>query len=147
MSNLSDSFGIDSIAIRDSVTDRTEAISISGELLVVSGRAKPEYIQSMLDAVETHGPYVVIAPGIALAHGKPGDGVIETGLSLLLLKQPIEFKHSQNDPVQLVFGLAALDHGSHIKFMSELAEYLSDPSNVNSLLTCSESSQIRTLLA
>lgn len=146
MSLLSDSFGANSIAIKESVADRTEAIFISGELLVASGRANENYIHSMLHAVETHGPYIVIAPGIALAHGKPGEDVIETGLSLLLLKQPIEFKHSQNDPVQLVFGLAALDHDSHIGFMSELSVFLSESSNVNSLLTCSESSQIRALL-
>jgi ascorbate PTS system EIIA or EIIAB component len=146
MSQLADAFGLNSIAIRDSVNDRSEAITIAGELLVASGRAKPEYIQSMLDAIETHGPYIVIAPGIALAHGKPSEGVEQTGLCLLLLKQPIEFKHSQNDPVQLVFGLAAIDHNSHLALMAELAEFLSEPSNVNSLLTCSESSQIRSLL-
>jgi ascorbate PTS system EIIA or EIIAB component len=146
MSQLADAFGLNSIAIRDSVNDRSEAITIAGELLVASGRAKPEYIQSMLDAIETHGPYIVIAPGIALAHGKPSDGVEQTGISLLLLKQAVEFKHSQNDPVQLVFGLAAIDHDSHLALMAELAEFLSEPSNVNSLLTCSESSQIRSLL-
>jgi PTS system ascorbate-specific IIA component len=88
----------------------------------------------------------VIAPGIALAHGKPSDEVIETGLSLLVLESAVEFQHSQNDPVQLVFGLAATDHESHIELMSELAEFLSDQNRVNSLLTCSDSSQIRSLL-
>jgi PTS system ascorbate-specific IIA component len=101
---------------------------------------------SMLAAVDKFGPYIVIAPGIALAHGKPGDGVIETGLSLLVLKQAIEFQHSQNDPVRLVFGLAATDHESHIEVMSKLAEVLSDQQRMNSLLTCSQSEQIRAFL-
>jgi PTS system ascorbate-specific IIA component len=147
MSILSDSFGEGSIIINQSVADRDQAISLVGELLVASKRVKPVYIQSMLEAVEEFGPYIVIAPGIALAHGKPGDSVLATGLSLLTLSDPIEFKHSQNDPVQLVFGLAATDHHSHIELMAELADFLSDSSRVNSLLTCSNIEQIRAVLA
>jgi Phosphotransferase system mannitol/fructose-specific IIA domain (Ntr-type) len=146
MSTLSDSFGAGSILIKDSVVDRNQAISIAGELLVTSQRAKPEYIDSMLEAIEKFGPYIVIAPGIALAHGKPGEAVIATGLSLLMIREPVEFKHSQNDPVQLVFGLAATDHESHIEVMAELAEFLSDSESVNSLLTCSNNEQIRGLI-
>jgi PTS system ascorbate-specific IIA component len=147
MSILSDSFGDGSIIIRQSVADRDQAIFVVGELLVASKRVKPDYIQSMLEAVKEFGPYIVVAPGIALAHGKPGDSVLATGLSLLALSDPIEFKHAQNDPVQLVFGLAATDHHSHIELMAELAEFLSDLSRVNSLLTCSNIEQIRAVLA
>ena len=146
MGILADAFGEGSILIKESVDDRSAAIEIAGDLLVQSGKAKPSYVTSMLEAVESFGPYIVIAPGIALAHGKPSEDVIETGLSLLVLKQAIEFQHSQNDPVQLVFGLAATDHESHIETMAELAEVLSDQQWVNSLLTSSDSEQIRLLL-
>jgi PTS system ascorbate-specific IIA component len=147
MSILADAFGEGSISIKDFVADRDEAIRISGELLVASQRVRPEYINSMLAAVEKFGPYIVIAPGIALAHGKPGDEVIASGLSLLMIREPIEFQHSQNDPVQLVFGLAATDHDSHIEIMAELAEFLTDSNRINSLLTCDNIGQIRALLA
>jgi ascorbate PTS system EIIA or EIIAB component len=147
MSILSDSFGDGSIVIKDSVADRNQAISIAGELLVASQRVRPEYIESMLDAIEKFGPYIVIAPGIALAHGKPSDEVLSTGLSLLVIREAIEFKHSQNDPVQLVFGLAATDHDSHIALMAELAEFLSDSERINSVLTCSNIEQIRAVIA
>jgi ascorbate PTS system EIIA or EIIAB component len=147
MSILSDSFGDDAIIIKESVASRDEAILISGVLLVQSQRVKPDYIDSMLEAVEKFGPYIVIAPGIALAHGKPGDSVVSTGLSLLVLREAIEFRHEQNDPVQLVFGLAATDHNSHIEMMAELAEFLGEPKNVNSLLTCADLEQIRSVIA
>jgi ascorbate PTS system EIIA or EIIAB component len=143
MGLLADAFGEGSILIKDSVDNRSAAIELAGELLVQSGKAKPSYVTSMLEAVERFGPYIVIAPGIALAHGKPSEDVIETGLSLLVLKQAIEFQHSQNDPVQLVFGLAATDHESHIETMAQLAEVLSDQERVNALLTSAESEQIR----
>lgn len=146
MTFLQQAFGTDSIEIRKSIESREAAILASGELLIASGRVRNDYLQSMLDAIDQFGPYMVIAPGIALAHGKPSDAVIETGLSLLVLEQAIEFKHSQNDPVQLVFGLAATNHDSHIGLMSELADFLSDHSNVNFLITCTEVEQIRTFL-
>lgn len=147
MSELLAAFGEDSILIRENVGDRELAIKIAGELLVNSGKVEPSYVQSMLDAVAKFGPYIVIAPGIALAHGKPGDDVIDTGLSLLVLKTPINFKHQQNDPVSLVFGLAARDHESHISIMASLAEVLSDQAKVDSLLRSKDSDQIRDLLA
>ena len=147
MGILADAFGEGSILIKESVDTRSAAIEIAGDLLVQSGKAKASYIASMLEAVERFGPYIVIAPGIALAHGKPSEDVIETGLSLLVLKQAIEFQHSQNDPVQLVFGLAATDHDSHLETMAALAEVLSDQERVNSLLTCSNFEQIRLLLS
>lgn len=146
MGLLADAFGEGSILIKESVETRSAAIEIAGELLVKSGKAKHPYIASMLEAVERFGPYIVIAPGIALAHGKPSEDVIETGLSLLVLKQAIEFQHAQNDPVQLVFGLAATDHESHIETMAKLAEVLSDQDRVSTLLTSSHSDQIRVLL-
>lgn len=147
MSELLAAFGEDSILIRENVSDRELAIKIAGELLVNSGKVEPSYVQSMLDAVAKFGPYIVIAPGIALAHGKPGDNVIDTGLSLLVLKTPINFEHQQNDPVSLVFGLAARDHESHISIMASLAEVLSDQAKVDSLLRSKDSDQIRDLLA
>ena len=146
MGLLADAFGEGSILVKASVGNRSAAIELVGELLVASGKATNSYVQSMLEAVEKFGPYIVIAPGIALAHGKPSDAVIETGLSLLVLESAIEFQHSQNDPVQLVFGLAATDHESHIELMAELAQFLSDQERVNSLLTCSDSAQIRDVL-
>jgi PTS system ascorbate-specific IIA component len=100
----------------------------------------------MLAAVEKFGPYIVIAPGIALAHGKAEDGVIQTGLSLLVIREPLVFGHELNDPVSLVVGLAAKDHDSHIQLMGELAEFLGDQAKVNSLLQVSDLSQLRDLL-
>ena len=147
MSLLASSFGPDSLAIVDTLADRTEAIRLSGELLERSGRVSPAYVSSMLAAVEKFGPYIVIAPGIALAHGKSKDGVIQTGLSMLVIREPLVFGHELNDPVSLVVGLAAKDHDSHIELMGELAEFLGDLSKVNSLLQVSDLSQLRDLLS
>ena len=146
MTVLANSFGPDSLAIVANLGNRTEAIKLAGDLLQKSGRASTDYVTSMIDAVEKFGPYIVIAPGIALAHGKPEAGVIQDGLSLVVLREPLAFGHGENDPVELVFGLAAMDHVSHLGLMAELASFLGDPEKVNSLLHASDLVQLRALL-
>ncbi|MFO6427822.1 PTS sugar transporter subunit IIA [Escherichia coli] len=48
------------------------------------------YYQAILDGVEQFGPYFVIAPGLAMPHGRPEEGVKKTGFSLVTLKKPLE---------------------------------------------------------
>ncbi len=138
-------FAEGSLAVSVSAADREQAIRASGELLVSSGRVTAEYVEQMLAAVEEFGPYIVIAPGIALAHARPSEAVLETGLSLAVLAAPVEFG-SHNDPVRLVFGLAALDHESHLGVLADLAERLSDEEFVNNLINAVTIGQLSALL-
>jgi len=143
---LAEAFGANSIRVGAIALDREHAIEMAGDLLVASGRSTPAYTESMLEAVAENGPYIVIAPGIALAHGRPSEAVMEIGLSLVTLAEPVVFGNQANDPVRLVIGLCALDHGSHIDIMAELATFLGDAQSVNSLLNATDSEQIRDLL-
>ena len=142
---LADAFGENSIRVLAAALDREHAIELAGDLLVASGRVTPEYTSSMVNVLETHGPYFVIAPGIALAHAKPSESVLSTGLSLVTLAEPIVFGNEANDPVKLVFGLCAIDHGSHIEMLAELSDLLSDNETVNILLNAGDTEQIRLL--
>ena len=142
---LAEAFGENSIRVLAAALDREHAIELAGDLLVASGRVTPEYTTSMVEVLETHGPYFVIAPGIALAHAKPAESVLATGLSLVTLAEPIVFGNAANDPVKLVFGLCAVDHDSHIQMLGELSNLLSDNESVNILLNAGDSEHIRTL--
>ena len=139
---LAEAFAEHSIRVGAVALDREHAVELSGELLVASGRVTPQFVNEMVDVLETHGPYFVIAPGIALAHSKPSDAVISTGLSLVTLAEPIEFQNLANDPVRLVIGLCAVDHDSHIELLAELSALLSDEPTVNSLLNAVDTEQI-----
>jgi len=142
---LAKAFGEDSIRVGAIALDREHAIEMAGELLVASGRSTPEYTESMLEAVATNGPYIVIAPGIALAHGRPSEAVLEIGLSLVTLAEPVVFGNAANDPVRLVIGLGAIDHDSHIEIMAELAGFLGAADSVNSVLNAVTEVDIRLL--
>lgn len=147
MNKLLDAFGPGAIATGESPADWREAVAFAGDLLVASGRVTVDYTAQMIAAVEEFGPYIVIAPGIALAHARTGESVLETGLALLALATPVEFGNAANDPVRLVFALSAVDHDSHIEVMSQLASALTDPRIVNSLLNATEPGAIRRILA
>ena len=131
---LAEAFADDSIRVLAAALDREHAVELAGDLLVSSGRVTPEYTQQMLAALVEHGPYMVIAPGIALVHGRPSEAVLETGLALVTLAEAVVFGNQANDPVRLVIGLCAFDHSSHIDLMQELALFLTDDANVNLLL-------------
>ncbi len=142
---LAEAFAENSLRVFAAALDREHAIELAGDLLVSSGRVTPEYTVSMVDVLESHGPYFVIAPGIALAHAKPSEFVISSGMSLVTLAEPIVFGNEANDPVELVFGLCAIDHDSHIEMLAELSNLLSDNEAVNILLNAGDTEQIRSL--
>jgi PTS system ascorbate-specific IIA component len=143
---LQNAFGDGSIKIQQSVTSWRESFEVAGAGLVDSKRTVAAYTQEMIQAFEELGPYMVIAPGIALAHGRPSESVIETGLSLVTLSTPIEFGSESNDPVALVIGLAATDHDSHIDLMAALSELLMDEEKITLLLNATKEAEVRSYL-
>ena len=103
-----------------------ESVVAAGNLLERAGIADAPYTQSMIDNVESNGPYIVVAPGFAFAHARPSEAVHQTGMSWVRLANPVAFGHKTNDPVSLVVALAATDAGAHNTAMAELAKLLGD---------------------
>ncbi len=127
-------------------TDWRDAIRLAGDALVAGGVTKDDYTQEMIDTVEKLGPYIVVAPGFALAHSRTSPAVLKTGLSWVSLDTPVEFGNKSNDPVDLVVGLAALDHDAHIGIMSKLAGVLADPEMLAKLRSSTDPEEIRSAL-
>ena len=99
-----------------------EAVRDAGKLLFETDAVRFEYIDAMIKVAQELGPYIVIAPGIALPHAATEAGAKHTALSLIKLAQPVYFGNADNDPVRLVFGLAAIDNKAHIMALQALAE-------------------------
>ena len=148
MSNLlNQALAEGSISVRATASNWKQAIELAGDALVTSQRTTTQYTEDMVQAVEELGPYMVIAPGIALAHARPSEAVLGTGLSLITLTEPVVFGSEANDPVRLVIGLAAVDHDSHIDLMAALSDLLMDVMKVNMLLQAENVEQVRELLS
>jgi PTS system ascorbate-specific IIA component len=134
------------IRARAHADDWRAAIRLAGDGLIASGATTAAYSDEMIAAIDAHGPYVVIAPRIALAHSRPSPAVHRAGLSWVGLDEPVAFGHAVNDPVSLVIGLAAVDHDGHLEMMSALAGVLSDDDLVTRLLTAASAAEVRDLL-
>jgi mannitol/fructose-specific phosphotransferase system IIA component (Ntr-type) len=130
------------ISAKFEANSRDEAVTESGRLLVQKGLADEAYIRAMIKNVEVNGTYIVIAPGIAMPHARPEEGALDIGLSIVTLKEPIPFGHPKNDPVKIVVGLCAIDHQSHLKALTELADILMDENKVERLIMAENAEQI-----
>jgi PTS system ascorbate-specific IIA component len=142
---LAQAFGPNSIAHHIEVTDWEGALTKAVALLESDLRVTSEYLGEVLAANQKLGPYFVIAPGIAIAHAAPGVGVLETGMALLRLEQPV-ISGSNNDPVRLVFAFCSVDADSHVELLASFASVMTAEGNVNRLFDEPDLSVIRNLL-
>ncbi|BET52156.1 PTS sugar transporter subunit IIA [Kitasatospora aureofaciens] len=133
MSALTDLLSVDGIRLDVEAEDWRSAVRASGQVLVDEGISTAEYTEAMVRNVEENGPYIVIAPGFALAHTRPFEAVLRTGMSWVRLASPVAFGHGTNDPVQLVVALAAVDSNAHTAALAALAKVLADGDNVRAL--------------
>ncbi len=140
---LSRLIGNDAVRIGARAQDWRAAVRVAGDALVAGGATDPAYTDEMITTVEELGPYIVIAPGIALAHSRPSPAVHRPGISLVTLAEPVEFGHRQNDPVRLVVGLASPDDEGHVTALASLAEFLSDEGRRTALMEAPDADAVR----
>jgi PTS system ascorbate-specific IIA component len=122
-----------SVRLGARVDDWRGAVGAAGDVLIASGAVGGGYTQRMIDVIEEFGAYVVIAPGLALAHARPGDDVYADGLSLVTLAEPVPFGHAHNDPVGVVIGLAVTTADAHVTGIADLANAFNDAGLVPAL--------------
>lgn len=118
------------IELRADAADWRAAVGIAAKVLARIGAATPAYGDEMVRMIEEHGPYVVIAPGLALAHARPGPAVLADGLAIVTLATPVQFGHPHNDPVSVVLGLAIATADEHLAAVAALANVFNDSSAV-----------------
>jgi len=136
-----------SIRTNAAAADWQAAITLAGDALVAGGVTTEAYTAEMIAAVEKLGPYIVIAPGLAIVHSRPSPAVLRAGFSWVALDEPVAFGHKKNDPVSLVIGLAAPDHEGHLGMMQALAAVLMNTELLSALKAADSPAAVRALLA
>ena len=122
-----------------------EAVKLGVDLLVEV--VEPRYHQAILDGVERFGPYFVIAPGLAMPHGRPEEGVKKNGFALVTLKTPLVFNHEDNDPVDILITLAAVDARTHQEDgIMQIVNLFEDEANFDRLRACRTAQQVLDLI-
>lgn len=132
----------DKIQFEDKIENWQEAIRKAAQPLLADECITPEYIDAMIKNVDTLGPYIVIAPGIALPHARHEDGVKKIGMSFMRLKESCAFSEKPEHQVKLIFVLAAIDNETHLKALSQFSMMMSDATNVEKLQNASTVSEV-----
>lgn len=135
----------DGVLLGADAADWRAAVRLAAAGLARSGAAAPEYADEMLRMIDEHGPYVVIAPGLALAHARPGPEVLRDGLSVVTLATPVAFGHPHNDPVRVVLGLAA-GYATHLSVVAAIANVFNDTDAVAALAAAGSAAEVRGIL-
>lgn len=136
----------EAIELGADVADWREAVRLAGAALVRSGAALPGYADEMIRMIDEHGPYVVIAPGLALAHARPGPDVLADGLAIVTLATPVKFGHPHNDPVSVVLGLAIAKPSEHLATVAGLANVFNDSSAIAELTAATTKDEVQRIM-
>ncbi len=119
-----------------------EAVIEAGKLLLKGEKIEERYIEAMIKTVKEMGPYIVMAPGIAMPHGRPDSGVLELGVSVISLENGINFGSSEFDPVKLIFAICAKENKSHIELLQDLSYILDDDDLLEEVDKCTSKKEL-----
>ncbi|QER66530.1 PTS sugar transporter subunit IIA [Paucilactobacillus nenjiangensis] len=111
---------------KDQPKDWRDSLKISSENLVSKDIITEEYVNEIINNVETNGAYIVIVPGVVMPHAlATGPGVLDTGISFSKFEEPVSFeKDNPEKQGKLFFTLAAKDEEQHLKNIQDLMELL-----------------------
>jgi len=137
---------VEGIVLGASADTWRDAVRLAGAALAASGSTKPGYSDEMIRMIEEHGPYVVIAPGLALAHARPGPEVISDGLAVVTLATPVAFGHPHNDPVRIVLALAISSIDRHLESIAALANVFNDSDAITAIADATDPAQVLAIM-
>ncbi|HDL5699558.1 Ascorbate-specific phosphotransferase enzyme IIA component [Mannheimia haemolytica] len=115
-----------SILLNQSAANWEDAIKIGTDLLVKAGTIEPRYYDNIISKIKEMGPYIILAPGLAMPHARPEEGVIKTSFALVTFDTPIYFE-GEDEPVHVMLTLAGSDSDQHMQGLVEITQVLDDP--------------------
>lgn len=139
-----------SILLNQKVTNWKEAIKLGTNLLEKSGAIEPRYYETIIGNIEKMGPYIILAPGLAMPHARPEEGVIKTSFALVTLTEPVYFD-GEEDGVSVLITLAGSDSDHHMQGLMEVTQVLDDEEsetgvNLDKVLACKTEDDVYTMI-
>ena len=123
----------ENVQIVESASDWKDAIRMAVLPLEQDGYVEPRYKEEIISNVEAMGPYIVLAPYIALPHARPEQGVLKSQIAVTLLRKEVYFENEKK-PVKLLITLAASDNNSHLDALMTISELLQKEDTVENIL-------------
>ena len=114
---------LENAQVVERVEDWQSALRLAAQPLLLKVNISEVYVTAMMDSVIQNGPYMVIGDEFALMHARPGEGVKQIGVSLLIVKQAVDVC---GKPAKVFLVLAAVDNTSHLALLQELMTVFMD---------------------
>lgn len=134
---------VNHIQVKDHIENWQQAIQIASEPLLKDKSINENYIERMIEIVMAQGTYMMVADNIAMPHATNFDGVKKTGLTILLLKEPVLMLDKK---VRLFIVLASIDNENHLTAIAELTRLFRDKNTLQKLFDATDAKQLHTLL-
>ena len=135
----------ESIQTKKSFTDNKEATVAAGNILFQNGYVDQEYVDSMLEKLETQSFATYIGNGVAIPHGMAEGSkyVKNTGISIIQVPNGVEWN---GERAYIVVGIAA-NSDDHMNVLASLADAIEDPEEAKKLWTETSVDKIFDLLS
>jgi len=120
----------------DSFDSWQDSIYGAAQPMVDDGTLDNQYLDKIIENVNTYGPYFIIMPNVAMPHSTlGGTGVYKTAIGFCKVKEPVVFDpNDETKNARLFFTLAAVDNEQHLQNMVQLSEMLVKEGIVEDLL-------------
>lgn len=137
------------VNFRERCTGWQDAIRAGCEPLVATGTVDAGYADEIVACIEKYGPYIVIAPDIAMPHSQENaKGVHKTAISFMKVNEAVAFDADDREKdARLFFTLASQNHEQHLENMSMLATILDNEALIAGLLAAQDTSDLRAIAA
>lgn len=129
----------DMISFKPSPSTWQEAIEISSENLIKEGYITKDYIDKMIENVIEFGPYIVIAPQIAMPHSRPEHGVIKGGFAITIFDDEVDVC---GNLAKAFITLACSHDTQHLEMISMVAKSLDDDTKLNQFVSSKDKESI-----
>lgn len=133
----------ENIVLSSTVSDKTEAIRLAGEILVKEGYVEPSYVEKMLKREELTSTYM--GNFVAIPHGTESsrDLVKQAGISVVQIPEGVDF--GEGNIAKVLIGIAGKNN-EHLEILSKIAIVCSEEENIQKIVEATSEEDILHLL-
>lgn len=139
-------FDSNTIQVMDHIDSLSEGIELGAKLLLDNGYTESRYSAALLRNFEEYGSKFMVSPFIILPHARPEQGVLKSGISIILLQQSFYYREC-NEPIRLIVILAAQDSKTHLRYLKTLSEIFMNEQKLKRILSSHTKEQLYMELA
>lgn len=121
------------VQILEGASDWKEAVCQSVAPLERDGAVTESYKEAIIENVELLGPYICIAPHVALPHARPEQGAVKSQIAVTLFRREVDFNR-EDAKASLFISLAAADSESHLDALMQITDILQDEERTAKIL-------------